>query len=93
MDRNELREILIDEFDMQIAHIDKSIEQIESFDEEIKNACFTFIKTKSSPDLKAGAYSYKLLVDEHGFSPIGAFILLDWLKKDVKEAEMFLMFM
>lgn len=92
MDKAELREILLDEFDMQVYHIDATIKQIEELENDLKEAFFTFLQTKKVPDIEVGKYSCKLLVKEHKFTVIGALFLLDWLKKDVEAAETALTF-
>lgn len=92
MDKAELREILLDEFDMQAYHIDAAIKQAEELDHEIKEAFLDFVKTKKVPDIEVGKYSCKLLVEAHKFTVIGALFLLDWLKKDAEAAETALAF-
>ena len=92
MGREELREILLDEFDMQAYHIDETIKQVEELDDVLKDVFFTFLQTKKVPDIEVGKYSCKSLVEEHKFTVIGALFLLDWLKKDAEAAEISLMF-
>ena len=92
MDRKELREILLDEFDMQAYHIDAAIQQTEDLEDEIKKEFFAFLQTKKVPDFKVGKYSCKSLVEEHRFTVAGALFFLDWLKKDAEAAEASLMF-
>lgn len=92
MDRKELREILLDEFDMQASHIDATIKQVEELEDGSKEVFFTFLQTKKVPDIEVGKYSCKSLVEEHRFTVIGALFLLDWLKKDAEAAEVSLMF-
>lgn len=91
MDKRELREILLDEFDMQAYYIDVTIKQIEELEDEIKEIFFTFLQTKKVPDIEVGKYSCKSLVEEHKFTVIGALFLLDWMKKDAEAAEVSLL--
>ena len=92
MDKKELREVLLDEFDMQAYHIDATIKQIEELEDGLKEVFFAFLQTKKVPDIEVGKYSCKSLIEEHKFTVIGALFLLDWLKKDAKAAEASLMF-
>lgn len=92
MDKNELREILLDEFDMQTAYIDETMKQIEDLEEGIKEILFTFLQTKKVPDIEVGKYSCKSLVENHKFTVIGALLLLDWMKKDLEAVEVFMLF-
>lgn len=92
MDKNELREILLDEFDMQALYIDEAIKQVGDLEDGIKEVLFTFLQTKKVPDIEVGKYSCKSLVENHKFTVIGALFLLDWIKKDREAAEVFLLF-
>lgn len=93
MDKTELREILSDEFDMQEMYIDAAMEQIEAFENELKEPFFSFLITRKMPNIKEGEYSCQSLVEKHNFTVIGAFLFLDWLKKDKEAAEVSLMFL
>lgn len=93
MDKIELREVLLDEFDMQAYHVDATIKQVEELEDELKEVFFAFLQTKKIPDIEVGKYSCKLLVEQHKFTVIGALFLLDWMKKDVEAAEASLMFL
>lgn len=92
MDKKELREILLDEFDMQAYHMDATIKQAEELGDKIKEAFFSYLQTKKVPDIEVGKYSCKSLVEEHRFTEIGALFFLDWLEKDAEAAESLLMF-
>lgn len=93
MDKTELREILLDEFDMQETYMDATLEQIENMEEELKEPFFSYLSTKKMPDMGEGKYSCQSLVEKHKFTVIGAFLFLDWMKKDKEAAEASLMFL
>lgn len=93
MDRDELRGILLDEFDMQPAHMDATLNQVEELEDGVKEAFLTFLQTKKVPDIEVGKYSCKSLIENHKFTVIGALLLLDWMKKDAEAAETSLMFL
>lgn len=92
MDKNELREILLDELDMQAAHIDETINQVEELEDEIKEVLFAFLQTKKIPDIEVGKYSCKSLIENHKFTVVGALFLLDWMQKDMDAVEEFMLF-
>lgn len=92
MDKTELREILLDEFDMQAEYIDATLKQIEEFGDELKEVFWAYLHTKKIPDFSVGNYSCMSLVEKHKFTAIGAFLLLDWMKKDMDAAEAVFMF-
>lgn len=93
MDKNELREILLDEFDMQAYHMDVTIKQVEELEDDLKEVFLAFLQTKKLPDIEVGKYSCKLLVEQHKFTVVGALFLLDWMRKDMEAAEVSLMFL
>lgn len=93
MDRMELREKLLDEFDMQAAYIDAALNQIEEFEDGLKETFFTFLQSQKVPDIEVEKYSCKSLIEVHKFTVIGAFLMLDWMMKDMDAAEALLMFM
>lgn len=64
MDKNELREILLDEFDMQAYYMDETIKQVENMTDRIKEAFFSFLQTKMIPDIEVKNYSCRSLVED-----------------------------
>lgn len=92
MNKIELQELLLDEFDMQAYYMDETIKQVENLTDRIKEAFFSFLQTKKIPDIEVGKYSCKSLVENHKLTGIGALFFLDWLEKDEEVAEFFLMF-
>lgn len=93
MDKTELREILLDDFDMQASYMDATLEQIENMEQELKAPFFSYLTTRKMPDISAGEYNCQSLVEKHKFTVIGAFLFLDWMKKDKEAAEASLMFL
>ena len=87
MDKSGIREMLLDEFDMQIAHVDKAAERIHKFDGKLAEAFTSYVKDKKIPELSEGKYSFENLQNDYGLNPIGVFLMLDWLKKDKARAE------
>ena len=63
------------------------------FEDGVKEVFFAYLHTKKVPDFNVGEYSCKSLVEKHKFTVIGAFLLLDWMKKDIDATETLLMFL
>lgn len=87
MDNTELREILLDDFDMQMAHVDKAVKQINAFDKDMEKMFFKYLSDKKKPEIIEGKYSFEDLLNIYQLTPIGAFLMLDWLRKDAETAE------
>lgn len=87
MDQSEIKEVLLDEFDMQIAHVDKAVERIHKFDGMLAEAFVAYVKDKKIPELSEGKYAFEILQRDYRLSPVGVFLMLDWLKKDKERAE------
>ena len=40
------------------------------------------------PDIEIEGYSYRVLVNDYGMKPVGAFLTLDWLCRDPQKASL-----
>ncbi len=40
------------------------------------------------PDIEIEGYSYRILVNDYGMKPVGAFLTLDWLCRDPQKASL-----
>lgn len=87
MDRIEIKEILLDEFDMQAAHVEQAAERICEFDSELAEKFAAYVKERKAPELAEGAYTFETLQQDYRLKPVGAFLMLDWLRRDRESAE------
>lgn len=87
MEWSEIKEILLDEFDMQKAHVDKAADRIQGFDRELAEKFATYVRDRKSPELSEGKYTFEILQRDYKLSPVGVFLMLDWLQKDRERAE------
>ena len=67
--------------------IENTISKIEKFDSEIKRLFYEWLENSTVPGAEIENYSYEKLTKDFQMKPIGAFITLDWLKRDPKEAK------
>ncbi len=87
MDTTSLKEILIDDFDMQMSHINETIEQIQGFNENLLSLFYEFLEDGNFPNITVEGYNSNDLVKKYNLTEIGAFMMLDWLQKDPEEAK------
>ena len=85
MERNKIIAVLIKE-----SYPDYMIEQtaskIENFEPEIKETFELWLLDGTVPKITLEGYTYKELIHQFGMKPVGAFITLDWLKKEPEKA-------
>lgn len=85
MKREQIIEILREEAYPEYM-IEQTVRKIENFEPEIKDAFELWLSEGIVPKIKFEGYSFKDLVHQYGMKPVGAFITLDWLKRDPQNA-------
>jgi len=60
---------------------------IEEMDKDLRMELENFLETGIAPSIELEGYSIERLKKEFGMNPIGAFLTLDWLKKEPEEAK------
>lgn len=63
----------------------RSINRIRRLDSQVKKALFVW-STTGEVDLTINDVSFDELTKEEGFSPIRAFFMLDWIKREPSQA-------
>ena len=81
MNKDELRKLLVEEYDYPNANVDIVVNQVLGFLPELTTAFNTYLTDGILPDIIYEEYSIKRLIDEMGFAPIGAFLTMDSLMK------------
>lgn len=85
MERNKIIAVLIKESYPEFM-IEQTASKIENFDAEIKEAFELWLSDGTVPKITLEGYTFKDLVHQYGMKPIGAFITMDWLKKEPEKA-------
>lgn len=85
MERKQIIEILKEEAYPEYM-IEQTADKIENLENEIKEAFEKWQLDGTFPTIKLEGYSFQDLVDQFGMKPVGAFITLDWLKKEPGKA-------
>lgn len=85
MERNEILEILKEEAYPEYM-IEQTADKMENLEPEIKNAFERWHFDGTIPAITLEGYTYQDLVKLYGMKPVGAFITLDWLKREPEKA-------
>ena len=85
MERNKIIAVLTKESYPEFM-MEQTANKIENFDAEIKDAFELWLSDETEPTITLEGYTYKDLVHQFGMKPVGAFITLDWLKKEPEKA-------
>ena len=62
------------------------INRIRKFSPKLLNSLYNYQESGTVPDIEERGVSFKELVDTERMSPIGAFIMLDWIEKRPADA-------
>ena len=85
MERKQIIEILKEEAYPEYM-IEQTADKIENLENEVMEAFEKWYLDGIFPTIKLEGYSFQDLVDQFGMKPVGAFITLDWLKKEPGKA-------
>ena len=85
MERKQIIEILKEEAYPEYM-IEQTADKMENLENEIKEAFEKWHLDGTIPTIKLEGYSYQDLVNQFGMKPVGAFITLDWLKREPEKA-------
>lgn len=82
MNTTELKDCLLNDYDVQPEWIDSMLAQIQGFESTLQKEFFDYLEKQELPE------ACIKLTKEYGLLPIGAFMLRDWLEKKPEEAQM-----
>lgn len=82
MSITELKDRLLDDYDVQSELIDNTVEQIQGFGSTLQKEFFDYLEKQELSEACTN------LIKEYGLLPIGAFMIQDWLEKNPEEAQM-----
>lgn len=66
--------------------LEQTADKMENLEYEIREAFEKWYLDGTIPAIKLEGYSYQDLVNQFGMKPVGAFITLDWLKREPEKA-------
>ncbi len=85
MERSQIIEILKEEAYPEYM-IEQTTNKLENLEPEIKMAFEQWHIDGTIPTITLEGYTYQDLVKLYGMKPVGAFITLDWLKREPEKA-------
>ena len=85
MERNQIIEILKEEAYPEYM-IEQTANKLENLVPEIKDVFEQWYLDGAIPSITLEGYTYQDLVRLYGMKPVGAFITLDWLKREPEKA-------
>lgn len=74
--------------DIQIKHL---FNAIKNMDNETRLWVIKWFNNDVFPDKEIEGITVETLIDKHGYKPMNAFIIIDWLKNDPKAAKYFVL--
>lgn len=87
LDANTLRSILLAEYQYKTTQVDRVVEQLLAMDASILSALETYLSTRVMPDQPVFYGSAPSnLAATYPQKPPAIFLLLDWIRRDRKEA-------
>lgn len=66
--------------------LEQTADKVERLPHELSEALEEWADCGKEPDLEIQGYSYARLVKEYDMRPIGAFLTLDWLRREPEKA-------
>lgn len=68
--------------------IETTIAKLNRLQPIVAESFKSWLKKGVLPDFEIEGYSYRVLINDYGMKPIGAFITLDWLCRDPQKASL-----
>jgi hypothetical protein len=90
MNKEELRELLVEKYDYRNSQVDGVVEQISSFSPTVAVAFEKWLETGLIDDTGVGGYTVKSIMETRPMKVVAAYLTLGWLENDPDEAMEFL---
>lgn len=86
MNDDDLREYLLEEFDVQIRYVDSIVYQVKGFTNELKCEFYKYVEDGKRSSIEIKGYTIKDLKNKFGLNEIGSFLALSWIESDSEKA-------
>lgn len=87
IDEKKLKDYLVEKYDYPTFMVERTLEKVKKLDLEIYNELEKWFESGKLSDLEIGGYTVKMLIDKYRMTEVGAFLTLDWLKREPEEAK------
>jgi hypothetical protein len=81
---------LVEQYGYSEAQARNTVTKLARSSEEIREAFWRWWQTGELDSPAIQGYTVKQIVDDHGINPVGAYLALDWLRRDPQQARKFL---
>ena len=82
-----LREILVDKYDIKNGVVDGLIEQVKGFSPKIMASFENWVTTGNLDDLEIEGYTIEAFIEKHPTTIPSAYGMLSWLEKEPEKAK------
>jgi hypothetical protein len=87
IDVNKLKAFLVEKYDYPAFMAEKTIDKVEKLDPLIYQEFERWLDSGEEPRTEIEGYSVKKLINKYKMNEVGAFLTLDWLKREPDEAK------
>lgn len=87
IDEKKLKDYLIEKYDYPAFMVERTLEKVKKLDLEIYTELENWFESGKLSGIEVGGYTVKMLIDKYKMTEVGAFLTLDWLKREPEEAK------
>jgi len=87
IDEKKLKDYLVEEYDYPAFMVERTLEKVKKLDSEIYKELEKWFENSELSDIEVGGYTVKMLIDKYKMTEVGAFLTLDWLKREPEQAK------
>ncbi len=77
---------LLEEENYSAHMVETTIAKLDKLQPIIADSFESWLNEGKFPNIEVEGYSYRVLVDDYGMKPVGAFLTLDWLCRNPQKA-------
>jgi hypothetical protein len=88
LDKDLLRELLVEKYDYKNSKVDGVIEKINKFSEKVSASFEKWITTGIIDDIEVEGYTVNSIITKKKMKIVAAYLMMDWLERDAKAAKL-----
>jgi len=90
MDKEQLRELLVEKYDYKNSQVDSVVEQIIEFSPKVTASFEKWVETGMIDDTEVEGFTVKSIIEKKTMKIVAAYLTMGWLEDDPSEAKAFL---
>lgn len=87
MNKEQLRELLVEKYDYKNSQVDSVVEKIGRFSPKVAAAFEKWLNTGEIDNTEVEGYTVKSIMEKKPMKIVGAYLTLDWLEREPSEAK------